>query len=199
MKVSLRLELMKVLNRKLSNYIFYFILIGIVAVVYLIRSIMLGGLIDRTKDLDNNNIILQAQIDNLEDIVQTNKDIQESHLYELYNQVPQTYSQTELTYVTIAKLELAGIDESNDFYREITLNSEVVLSGDTALIDAAENFKVVEVIVEFEPTEMAPIEDFLDLLNASEQLFVVNYIEFYTPNGVDSVLVTIHFLAFFEK
>ena len=114
------------LNRKASNYIFYLILVGIIAIVYLIRSVMVGGLEGKIETLDNNNISLQAQIDNLKDIVQTNKDVQESHLYELYNQVPQAYYSTELTYLTISKLETVGIDESSGFDRSITLNPDEI-------------------------------------------------------------------------
>lgn len=188
------------LNRKASNYIFYVILIGIFALIYLLRTVMVGGLIERTDALDNNNVLLQAQINALEDVVQANKDVQESHLFELYQQVPQKYSPTELTYLTIAKLELAFIDESIGYDRSITLNPYVVLDEGSALKDAAEPFKVVEVQVRFATSNVQQISDLVDILNESNQVFVVNYIDFYVPEDeYDYIEVNIHFLTFFEK
>ena len=187
------------LNRKISNYLFYLIFVGIIAIVYLLRSVMLGGLEDRIETLDNNNIILQAQIDNLEDTVQTNKYIQESHLYELYNQVPQKYSSTELTYLIIAKLELIGIDESLDFDRRIVLNPEVTFDGESALREISIEFDVVEVEITFETTDVLLISDLIDSLNASEHLFFINYVDFYIPDSETIVGVTINFLSFYEK
>ncbi len=187
------------LNRKISNYLFYLIFIGIVAIIYLLRSVMLGGLEDRIATLDANNIILQAQIDSLEDTVQTNKDIQESHLYELYNQVPQKYSSTELTYLIISKLEVIGIDEGIGFYRQITLNPEVTFDGNSTLSEISSEFDVVEVGITFETNDILLISDLIDLLNASEQVFFVNYVDFYIPDSETYVGVTINFLSFYEK
>lgn len=187
------------LSRKISNYIFYVILIGIIGIVYLIRTIMLGGLVDRIDTLDANNILLQSQIDNLEDVVQTNKDVQESHLYELYNQVPQKYSQTELTYLIISKLELVGIDESSEYDREIKLNSIVSFDNDSSLSAISKQFNIVEIGVNFYVTDLTQVSALIDLLNESTQLFFVNYVDFNTPVGEENVWVTIDFYAFYEK
>lgn len=187
------------LNRKASNYIFYLILLGIVAIVFLVRSIMLGGLVDKTTKLDNDNISLQAQIDSLKDIVQVNKDIQEGHLYELYNQVPETYSSTELTYLAISKLERVGISESSGFDRKITLNTNVSFSKESTLSEIESKFKVVEVVVTFYMVDMTVVSDLIDVLNESEQVFLINYVDFFSPEGENYVEVEIHFLSFFEK
>ena len=187
------------LNRKISNYIFYFIIIGIIAIIFLIRSVMLGNLEEKITSLDNNNIALQTQINNLKDIVQTNKDVQEDHLYELFNQVPQTYSSTELTYLAISKLELAGIDESSEYSRVITLNPSITFSGDTILGEIQNEFDIVEVQVEFDIIDMSIVSNLIDLLNESDQVFFVNYVDFNTPEDQSFVNVTIHFLSFFEK
>jgi len=187
------------LNRRISNYIFYLIIIAIIGVVYLVRSLMLGGLLEKIDTLDNNNISLQAEIDNLKDIVQTNKDVQEDDLYELFNQVPQKYSSTELTYLAISKLELVGIDESLDYGRSIILNSKVSFSNDSILSELVQQFDVVEVQVQFDIEDTSVISNLIDVLNDSDHVFLVNYVDFHTTEDESFINVTIHFLSFYEK
>ena len=88
-------------NRKLSEYIFYGILVVITLIVYLLRVSIVGGqreLIDQT---DHENIALQAQIDELNELVQSYKDYQTSHLYDLYDIIPNDFSAELLTYKTV--------------------------------------------------------------------------------------------------
>jgi hypothetical protein len=112
-------------------------------------------------------------------------------LYELYNQVPLTYSSTELTYLAISKLELAGIDESSGYGRLITLNPDISFSNDTTLGEIQNQFDIVEVQVQFDTVDTSLVSDLIDLLNESDQVFFVNYVEFYTSESQNFVSVTI--------
>lgn len=186
------------LNRKVSNYLFYFGLIVITGVVLLIRSISLGNIDAKIEDLETSNSTLQQQNDALEIQVEKYKDVQINHLYELYGEVPHYLSQTELTYYTIAMLESIGIDESVDFQREVYVDIDPTFSGDSSFGDLQEDFEIVEVQIYFTTLDVAVIEEFVDLLYNSEQIFILNTIEYTSPDGFNYIGVTINFLAFYN-
>jgi len=187
------------LNRKISNYLFYGILVIIVVAVLLVRSITLGNINNKITSLEQQNTSLQTTNDNLEKQVEDYKDIESDYLYELYRKVPSYYSETELAYFVIAKLETIGIDESSDYNRNIYVNSEITFSADSPVGQYQDDFKIVEVQVYFNTLDSALIDDFVDLIYGANQVFIINNIQYNTPNGVDYVGVTINFLAFYEK
>ena len=186
------------LNRKMSNYFFYGMLVIITGAVLLTRSITLGNINDKITLLENQNIVLQAMNDDLEKDVEEYKDIKINHLYELYGKVPNYFSQTELTYYTIAQLEVVGIDESVDFQRVVYLNSDVTFSEGSPFYDLQAKFEIVEVQVYFTTLDTDVVEEFMDLLHNSEQVFVIKSIEYTAPDGVNYIGVTLNFLAFYE-
>ena len=169
------------LNRKVSNYLFYAVLVVIVGVILLVRSITLGNIGDK--------------IDQLK--VEEYKDIQINHLYELYDRVPNHFSQTELTYFTIAQLESIGVDESVDFQRAVYVDTDLSFPSDSPFGDLQEDFQIVEVQVYFTSLDTAVIEEFIDLLYVSEQVFIVNSIEYTSPDGYNYIGATINFYAFY--
>ena len=185
------------LNRKLSDYLFYGVLVIIVGLVLLVRSVVLGDLESKITVLEDSNIALQQENDALEALVEEYKNVQVDHLYELYGEVPNHYSQTELTYYTIALLESIGIDETVDFQRAVYVDTDVSFSAESIFKEMEESFEVVEVQVYFTTLDTSVIEDFVDLLYNSEQIFILSRIEYTTPDGVNYIGVTINFLAFY--
>ncbi len=187
------------LNRKLSNYLFYFILVAIAGTILLVRTFTIGNIDQKIADLETSNLLLQAQISSIEEIVEDNNDIQIDHLYELYSQVPSSLSITELTYYTIAQLELVGVTEEADMQRSVIVDPEVTFPDQTLFSNLQDEFKVVEIQVFFTILDDSVIEEFIDLLYNADQVFVINNIEYYTPDGENFIGVTINFLAFYEK
>lgn len=186
------------LNRKLTNYMFYGILIAIATIVFAIRTVTLGAINTRIEDLEVSNIALQLEIDNLEKIVEENKDNQINHLYELYNQVPNYFDQTELTLFTNAQLESIGINESFDDNTDVYIKIDREFIDGTLYGDLQDLFKIVEVQVEFNAMTTEILEQFIDLLYNAEQVFIVNLIDYSSPDGENYITVNISFLAFYE-
>lgn len=186
------------LNRKISNYMFYAVLVIIVGTVFLIRSVTLGNINTKIEGLQDSNVLLQLTIDNLEKTVEDYQDVQMNHLYELYGKVPNYFSQTELTYYTIAQLESIGIDESVDYQRSVYVDTEAFFQEGSTFGLLQEDFKIVEVQVYFTTLDAAVIEEFVDLLYNSEQVFIISSIEYTTPDGLDYIGVTLNFLAFYD-
>jgi hypothetical protein len=186
------------LNRKTSNYLFYGSLLLILAVVVLIRTVAVSSLNAGIEDVTLDNRTIQNQIDALEEIVQDNKDIQIDHLYDLYGQVPNIYNKTELTFYTIAQLELVGITENPETLRAVTVDDTVTFPVDTEFDDLQDDFLVVEVEVYFNTLSVDVVDEFIDLLYQSEQVFIVNSIEYYSPDGTNYIGVTVNFLAFYD-
>ncbi len=52
--------------------------------------------------------------------------------------------------------------------------------------------------VYFTTLDADKIEEFIDLLYNSEQVFILDSIEYTTPDGVNYIGVTVNFLAFYE-
>lgn len=187
------------LNRKASNYLFYGIIVAILAVIFLIRVTTVGALDSRIETLKRDNILLQAQIDALEVTVEENQNAQIDQLYELYNQVPSYYSQAELTYFTVAQLEILGIDESNSVQRTVTIDRTLTFAPDSTFDTLRDDFEIVGVEVYFNTMTTDVIDDFIDLLYNADQVFIVNNIEYVVPDGENYIGVTIGFLAFYEN
>lgn len=186
------------LNRKTSNYIFYGTLALILIVVFAIRMVTLTNLNANIEKIEKSNREIQDQIDDLKDQVQENKDVQIDQLYELYDMVPNFYSQTELTFYTIAQLEQVGITEHSDTLRSVTVDDQVTFPVESKFTEKQADFKIVEVEVYFNTYTVDVVDEFIDLLYQSDQIFIVNSIEYYSPDGENFIGVTVNFLAFYE-
>ena len=185
------------LNRKVSNYLFYGVLVLIAAVVLLIRSITLGNINEKITNLKNSNVLLQTQNQIIEKQVEEYKDIESDFLYELYKKTPNYFSESELAYYTSAQLESIGINESFDYNRRIYINTGVTFPTGSTFSILKDEFKIVEVQVYFNTMEFEVIDEFVELLYNSNQIFIVNLIEYNSPSGDDVIGVTINFLAFY--
>ena len=187
------------LNRKLSNYIFYGSLLAITIIVALARVLLLGGLEDRIETINTQNISLQKQIDSLELTVQENKNIQTSHLYDLYDKIPDVYSSTLLSYKTVSIMEELGISEADDIQRVVYITELANLTYHKNLEEAVGDYLVVEVEVRFSVNNEDMIRAFIEKLYNEEQLFILKQVLYSVPNGEDSVFVEIDFYAIYAE
>lgn len=186
------------LNRRLSEYLFYGSLALITIIVLLINFLLMGNINDELDTVNKKNINLQAQIDELTDIVQDNKNAQTSYIYELYDQVPGVFNGTELTYETIAILELLGITDDNNFGRLVFVNENINFGSESIFYDLSQDYKFVEVEVFFTTQQASLVEDFLDAMYESNQIFIVNEITYRVPDGEDYLGITINLLAMYD-
>jgi hypothetical protein len=186
------------LNRRLSEYLFYGSLALIALVIFIIRTVVVGSLDTRIEETDRENISLRAQIETLEETVQDNKNIQTSSLYELYDIIPNVYSGTELTYKTVALLESLGINESNDIQRTVFVDHNITFNEDSMFRDISREYKIVEVQVYFTTQDADIVTQFIDALYANEQLFIVRNLDYNVPDNDDFISVSINFLAIYD-
>jgi len=186
------------LSRRTSNLIFYAIILAITLVVAVTRLLIVGAINNKIDDTVISNRRLQSRIETLEQAVQDNKDTASDHLYQLYDKVPQEFNQEELGYYTEAQLELIGITDDFDVSRTINIIDDVVFDYTSSFYGLEEEFKIVEVFVYFETTDLSLVDQFIDQLYSSEQIFVVSAIEFSNYTSGQNVGVNITFLAFYE-
>ena len=187
------------LSRKTSNALFYGTLILILTVVLLIRFVTLGTLNAKIEDVTISNTSVKTQIDELSTIVQENKNTQNDHLFELYKSVPQVYNKSILRNFTKAQLELVGIKDLEETSRSVDVfeGDEVTFPISSVFTVLQSKFKVVEVEVYFNTLRIDVVDEFIDLLYENQQVFIVNSIEYLSPDGT-LIGVTINFLAFYE-
>lgn len=188
------------LSRRTSNLIFYGILLAILLVVVVARLVIVGSMNRKIDETDMSITSLQSRIENLEEAVQENKDTASDHLYELYDNVPEVFHQEELVYYTVAQLELLGITDEFDVKRTVNVNEEVEFTTLSSFYEIQEDFKVVEVYVHFEviPDDIGLVDDFIDELYSSEQIFVVSEIQYQNQSISQLIGVDLKFLAFYK-
>lgn len=196
------------LNRKASNLIFYGSLLAITVVIVLIRFAMLGTMDSKIAAVESNSRYLQFLIDDVDTKVSENRGIQQDHLYELYNKVPESFDDDLLINYVVAKLELIGID-AGGFDRDVDLDLSPTFPSDSIFRDLQDDYYVVEVQVSFNMVDdpLTPtinevektIEDFINIVHDSEQVFIISLVNFNDPDGGSEILIEINFLAFYKK
>lgn len=186
------------LSRRTSNMIFYSVLLGITLVVVVARLILIGNLNNKIDDTTVSNRSLQSRISTLELNVQNYKEYTSDHLYELFDKVPEIYDQDALSYYTEAQLELIGITEDFEVNRVVDIDDEILFQPNSTFEQMQNDFKIVEVYVYFETAELDVVDQFIDRLYSSEQVFVVSEIEFSNFNSGSEVGVNVTFLAFYQ-
>lgn len=188
------------LSRKTSDIIFYGIFVLIFLAVIFVRVALVNSVQGRIDSIDSNNEILELQINSIRTLVDENKNQQINNLYQMYEKIPAEYDKTDLVFYTLAKLEQVGISSDPKFSRGIpTVNESKTFSPTSDFIALKERFNVVEVQVTFTTLEIQQIIDFIDEIYNSEQLFIINYIEYEVPEAELSYIpVELSFLAIYE-
>ena len=186
------------LNRKLSEYLFYGSLALILVIVLIIRMLLLGNINDEIDSTDLSNIALQAQITELEEIVQDNKSVQTSQLYELYDIIPNIFSGTELTYKTVSILESLGVTEDNNMQRTVFVDNYPAFNTESIFLELSERYYIVEVQVFFTTTDADIVNNFIDSLYNDEQMFILKNLNYNVPDGEDYIGITVNFLAIYD-
>lgn len=187
------------LSRKTSDILFYGIIIGIIGIIFLIRFMLLSNLDNRISQVENQNQILQMQITNVRTIVEDNKNQQLNNIYQMYEQIPSEYSRDSLNFYVLAKLEQVGVSEDLIMTRRVSINENKTFESTSDFREINTYFKIVEVNVTFSTTDINNIIDFIDEVYESEQLFIIDSLEYSSPaDEFSSIPVTISFLAFYE-
>ena len=186
------------LNRRFSEYLFYGILLVIGGILVALRVLIVGSLETKIEEYNNNNISLQLQIDSLEALVQDNKNIQTSHLYELYDIIPNVYSEEILIYKTVAMLEQLGVDESNDYNRTVYVNQQVSFSDSGDFYELSQDYHIVRVEISFTTDDLDIVRTFIDTLFTSEQLFIIESVSYDNTTNTYSSEMQISFLAIYD-
>jgi hypothetical protein len=184
-------------NRKLAEYLFYGILFTITVVVYGARVVLVGGQQQEIDKMENDNISLQTEIDILNDTVQEYQSYQTSHLYELYDVIPNDFSAELLTYKTVAMLESLGINESDTYNRTVTVYPNYDSSA-SVLSEVAEGYYIVKVEVSFTTDDINDVVNFIDMLYQSEQLFILDSLDYTDTGGDYQREMNISFLAIYD-
>lgn len=197
------------LNRKASNLIFYGSLLGITVIVVIIRFAMLGALDSKIEAVEADSRYTQFLIDQVDEVVSENRGIQQDHLYELYNKVPEMFKDDILVNYVEAKLELVGVTAATIVDRDVDLETDPTFPSDSVFRDIQDDYQIVEVIVTFNTQDdpltedvneaSEQIEDFIDAIHESEQVFIISYVKFNDPDGGTNILVEINFLTFYKK
>lgn len=188
------------LNRKLSNYIYYGVVASVIVVIFIIRILSVGAINNRIDELKKENVKLSAQIETLNDEVQTYYNYQSDYIYNLYKEVPSVYSEQTLEFKITSKLERLGITENPDFRRTFPTPTKDVNISNVILKDFKNDYDFVEIQVSFVTEDPDHVTDFIDLMYEDEQLFILNRVAYSVPQEEgDYITVTLSYFAVYVK
>ena len=129
--------------------------------------------------------------------------------YELFNRVPEVFIDDILVNYVEAQLELVGVTAASIVDRDVDLEPEPTFPSDSVFRDIQEEYNIIEVIVTFNTQDdpltenvneaSEQIENFIDAIHESEQVFIISYVKFNDPEGGNNILVEINFLTFYKK
>lgn len=188
------------LSRKASDFIFYAIFATILVIVILIRISLVNAVNVRIDAVENSNNILELQINQIGTLVEENKNQQLNNLYQMYEKIPAIYDKTDLVFYTYAKLEQVGVSSALEYTRTVSVNELKTFPPNSDFTELKEQFNIVEVQVTFTTLDVNQVIEFLDQIYSSEQLFIINSLEYNVPEDEFSFIgVEISFLAIYEK
>ncbi len=186
------------LNRKLSNYIYYGAIAFVIILIFIVRAIAVGSINGKIDDLEKQNIRLQAEITELNSIVQDNSDSQSAQIYELNKNIPNVYSENTLSYKVISKLERLGIDESVDTQRSVIINPVISIDAIESIKSFKNDYDFVEIQITFTTQDADDVYNFLDSMYNDDQLFILNRVSYNIPEDEEFVTVSISYIAFYD-
>ncbi|MFK5884074.1 MAG: hypothetical protein QM489_07045 [Candidatus Izemoplasma sp.] len=188
------------LSRKASDFIFYGIFAVIFLAVVFVRVSLINSVNDRIDSVEASNTTLELQIAQIGTLVDENKNQQLNNLYQMYEKIPAEYDRTDLIFYTYAKLEQVGVNSAPEYSRYIEVDETVTFPPNSEFIDLQENFIIVEVQVSFTTLDVDQVIQFLDEIFNSEQLFIINSLEYNVPEDQFSLIgIEVSFLAIYEK
>jgi hypothetical protein len=188
------------LSRKASDFIFYGIFAVIFLAVIFVRVSLINSVNDRIDSVEASNTTLELQITQIGTLVDENKNQQLNNLYQMYEKIPAEYDRTDLIFYTYAKLEQVGVNSAPEYSRYIEVDETVTFPPNSEFIDLQENFIIVEVQVSFTTLDVDQVIQFLDEIFNSEQLFIINSLEYNVPEDQFSLIgIEVSFLAIYEK
>lgn len=188
------------LSRKTSDFIFYGIFVVIFIGVIFVRLSLVNAVQDRIDSLEVTNETLELQIEQIRTLVDENKNQQLNNLYQMYEKIPVEYDEPDLKRYVYDKLNQVEILSSQEFTRVVHIpDIKKTYPPGSDFIDLEERFEIVEVQVSFTTLDVQQIIDFLDEIYNSEQLFIINYLEYDVPEDEFSFIpIEISFLAIYE-
>ncbi len=94
-------------------------------------------------------------------------------------------------------LESIGINESENYNRSVTVKNyfNPTLSS---LADVYGDYTIVRVDVSFTTDDVTQVEDFIDILYQSEQLFILEAVDYTDTKGEYLKQMNISFLAIYD-
>lgn len=186
------------LNRKLSNYIYYGIVAAVTLLVIIIRVVVMNNVNGDIDSMKRENTTLDQQITALNEDVQTYYNYQSDVIYDLYKEVPNVYNEDMLEFKITSKLELLGISEDEDFQRKVTINPDTTISV-ANLSQYKDKYGYVEIQVSFTISSIQTARDFLDSMYNDDQMFILNRVTYAIPDDESSqeVGIVMYYYAFY--
>lgn len=185
------------LNRKISNYIYYGVVAFVILLIFIIRVIAVGTIDGKIKALEKENVTLQSDITELNIIVQDNNTVQSSLIYDLNKNMPSIYSSETLSNKIYSKLERLGISEAGEFARKISINETASVSNIEELAAYA-SYGIVQVQISFTSNDPDDVYNFLNSMNDDDQLFILSNVSYSIPEADEYITVSLSYYAFYN-
>ncbi len=92
-----------------------------------------------------------------------------------------------------------GIDDSEEYNASITMASNLTTSGIEEYAELSKNYKIVLIDISFNTYSIDTIEELIVNLHNSDQVFMINTLEYSEPDGENLVAVSITMFSYYEE
>lgn len=187
------------LSKKLSDYIFIGAVLFIIITVFVVRILILNQYDSRIENAENDIIRLESQITQVSALVDDNRNDQLSSMVEMYQVTPSEYNGGQLVNYVYGMLELSNIKRDNNLLREVSIQSSSLFPDDSDFRNVPSTLTPYRFRVNVEVESFDYIEDFIDRMHNSEQLFIIETFEYTIPEeSVDPIEVNLYFITYYN-
>ncbi|MFP4287339.1 MAG: hypothetical protein ACLFRI_06520 [Candidatus Izemoplasmataceae bacterium] len=187
------------LNKRTSDIIFVALMVVTVAVVFFVRVTLLSQVDTRIENTERNNQQLTSQIIAIERIVEDNRNQEIPSMVELHQEIPFNHDLEKLQLYIFAQLELAGIPNNQTTDRNVVIStSPTTYPEDSPLRVLTEEVDLYTILITFKTNDVDQIQVFLERVFDSEQLFIIQSVEYDLREG-EEISVSIALAAAYTK
>lgn len=189
------------LSKRVNDIIFIGIIVVVAVSIIFMRFVLINQIDENITQLRARNETLIQEINVIRGNVDRYRDTAAPTLVELHHSVPRQFDRNQLSLFITSEAFRAGITNEQEFGRTISVNTTPAtpLEGSPHR-ELSNHFNLHIVNLRYTATSLDELYAFLDLLEESNQLFLIHSISYQTANPTTGrIPIDITFYAVYYK
>ena len=188
------------LSKRLSDIIFVGIIVVVAVSIVFMRFILINQIDDNIARLRTQNESLTFEIASLRGDINRYKDIPAPSQVELHQAIPRHFDRNQLSLFVTAEAIRAGITNDPLFNRSVNvISTPAVPLENSPYRELTNHFDLYIINLRYNATSLDELYDFLDLLEASEQLFLIRSVNYQAADSTGRFPIDLTLYAVYYK